>query len=600
MLKKDAKSSKIKDTKDTKDTGSQKSKFFGTSVLVGAAAYIARTLPTYLETIRRDPHAATALAVTNIAHATGIVPSTVQRVVSEMGNILGSHSIGGLVLSDRSVTSDGVIASWTPGKNVRSIYLADIVRVIAGLLSRMQKEPKSAVLDIGSIETAIVPADFFKQKRVNLGTSQDVLVAVVAVLIALFIVSMISKPSKPKRTPLVGITMNNTNNNNTNKTKKNNNKTKNNTNKTKNNTNADAATGNTKGVETPDRISIDRNNVPIIDIDAMVREHLADIFVEVAKNKTHYLNLLDVKNDRHCISLVKAIRNADPFEAEEVAERLREIEYNNSNNTNNPENKTNKTNKTNKQKGAVNQLKLKLTKIVGIINRGLTLLIHNGGTSEKASLRSSIANFVHRVNSGIKSGVAKNIFMFNIKDDETKNIYSSIKADGKAMANSVKDLLGHFDYLGYVSHFMGSNKETRNFWENKTCTEHLTSRITSTVVRVINLLHNRCLKANIGCFLPDDFVQTLAYLVVVYSNDTVDKKDNNNNNDTRFKARYQVDRCYIAVLATTLLYSMSHIVLKKDIPDTIHALEDSRLPVLQFLGKVVKSYFEEHNGPIAR
>ena len=578
MLKKDAQRSRTrKDIKeDTKKQGGSKggSSFFTKTVLAGAAAYIAKTFPAYLESIRRDPHAATALAVTNIAHATGIVPSTVQRVVSEMGNVLGSHSIGGLVLSDRTVTSDGVMASWVPGKNVRSIYLADIVKVIAGLLSRMHKEP-NPVLDVGSLGTALVPADFFKQKHVVLGYSHDVLIAVVAVLIALFIVSMVMKPfgsTLPKSSTLPSTTVVNITNVNNRTNEKGKGTINNSSNAPQNVGNRTNRTNRTNG-------NMSRN----VDIDALVKKHLADIFVAVALPKTPYLDLLDVKNDKHCISLVKAIRNADPSEAEEVAERLREIQRNNNR--------------------EIDQLKVKLTKIVNIINRGLTLLLQNGGTSEKASIRKSVAIFVHHVNSGIKSGVAKNIFMFNIKDDETKNIYSSIKEPlkSKTMKKSVKDLVRHFDYTDYVTHFMGSNSETHNYWENKnvkTCKEKLTSRISRTIVRVINLMHNNCVKTNgTVCHTPSDFVNAIAYLVTVYSDDTatvIGKNSNKNTRNTRntiFKSRYHIDRCYIAVLATTLLYSMSHIILKKDIPDTIRALENSTLPTLQFLGKVVRSYF---------
>lgn len=520
-------------------------------VLAGAAGFMTSFLPLYLESIRRNPQQATALAVRNVAHATGIVPNVVHRIASEMGKILSSHSIGGVLFTERSAssTAPGVLAAWVPGGNVKAVYIKDLVRVISTVLFRYQQDSKTA-LDVTptAMETALVPVDFFQQKKAAQAQGPDVLTAIIAVLFALFLVSILGRKKIPKReeVELTQVDLDDL-----------------------------MATG---APATIRKILHDVVQTGPVSIDPQMvtPDNIADILVGISSQYVDTLAVFNESSENHCLSLVKAISRSNNLDVSEAISRLQELHQNDS-----------------LAKTKISTNKARLQKLARIVNRGLAVL-----TGNKREVRHSVARFLYHVSNG--SSVAKNIFIHNIDDHETRKLLNEMQDNKTAHDEYLADYVTKMGYLVVVKQYMKDHEETSNYWDQPACSSTIMNRAVRTITRVQVLLQTssseNTLQKNHGP-KPNDLVRVIAYLVGVYSSD-INKyrhgiSSNKSNSGKVYETKYQIDRCYAAVLAIALLYAIDHEVHISDIGTVIDAFTNHESAIIRFLGQVARWNFEK-------
>lgn len=564
-------------------------------LLAGAVSYVVQILPQILR--ERNIHALSDQTSKAIAHVTGIVPSSVQTIARDMSSLLSQQSVAAIYVPGLT-NGPHAVALWQNGQHPGSqaVSLTDLVTIcIRFLVSRLSNKgglsistTSTGVLALNQtiVANSLVPIASLQTS--NLETREIVpkrLISILILVLAAILAGMIVVVQRKRN--------------------KDNNKNKKVT--VSENTALEPPAG---SIQEMHNLLADKNAVHTImtafmkervaDLqhrskrttqiqDSKVSENLSldDVMKIAAEGDTSVIDTINEQDDLQCERFVQGIAAIHPNELLEAAMRLREMRY---------------VSTTRLWKHVA--WSVSIQRIVRIIDRGLRVVVKRSASNPAhiQHVRFSLSEFLFAitVNSGMQ------VLMDNMRDSVVR---ARIEDLASKRANPSPHLVAYIEknkYIAFVTQVLSKMDETHNYWlannnKNKNnnapaCKSMLTKRVAETINRSISLLH----AGEHTRTLPSDVVRVFAYLAAVYSFDVGSKAHNGHKNNTNsgrvFTDKYQVDRCYIGVLAASLIYIMHNEILRFEQAQVqvLDDLDQHPSHIMKLLGRIARQWFKLH------
>ena len=564
-------------------------------LLAGAVSYVVQVLPQILR--ERNIHALSDQTSKAIGHVTGIVPASVQTIARDMSSLLSQQSVAAIYVPGYT-NGPHAVALWQNGQHPGSqaVSLTDLVTIcIRFLVSRLSNKgglgintTSTGVLALNQniVANSLVPIASLQFS--NLETREIVpkrLISILILILAAILAGMIAVVQRKRN--------------------KDNNKNKKAT--VSENTTLEPPSG---SIQEMHNLLADKNAVHTImtafmkervaDLqhrskrttqiqDSKVSENLSldDVMKIAAEGDTSVIDTINEQDDLQCERFVQGIAAIHPNELLEAAMRLREMRY---------------VSTTRLWKHVA--WSVSIQRIVRIIDRGLRVVVKRSASNPAhiQHVRFSLSEFLFAitVNAGMQ------VLMDNMRDSVVR---ARIEDLASKRANPSPHLVAYIEknkYIAFVTQALSKMDETHNYWlannnKNKNnnapaCKSMLTKRVAETINRSISLFH----AGEHTRTLPSDVVRVFAYLAAVYSFDVGSKAHNGHKNNTNsgrvFTEKYQVDRCYIGVLAASLIYIMHNEILRFQHAQVqvLDDLDQHPSHIMKLLGRIARQWFKLH------